>query len=343
MPRGTGWPGAVSKGKAGAYNPGRAIALVPLPPDEMNASHAPDAVAPGSLRAWAVAARPKTLWIAAIPVAVATGLAHLHGATILGWVTALALAGSLLVQVLSNLQNDVGYTARGLETGARVGLPRATARGWLTPQAVRRAIVLGVVLSALICVPLVLHRGWVPAAIGLASTAGALAYMGGPRPIAYTPFGEATVFVFFGLVAVLGTYYLHVGAVVPDAWLAGGAVGAHAAAVLAVNNHRDYEHDARTGRRTFAATFGPGASSALYAAATWLPFVIVAAMAAGRASPGLAAPLVLVPWAARLHRDFGRATGIAFNEILFRTVKLELAFGLAFTVGAVGQRFFAGG
>ncbi len=298
-------------------------------------------VPPGSLRAWAVAARPKTLWIAAIPVAVATGLAYLHGWPILGWVTALALAGSLLVQVLSNLQNDVGYTARGLETGGRVGLPRATARGWLTPQAVRRAIGAGVILSALICVPLVLHRGWVPAAIGLASTAGALAYMGGPKPIAYTPFGEATVFVFFGLVAVLGTYYLHAGTVVADAWLAGAAVGAHAAAVLAVNNHRDHEHDARTGRRTFAATFGARASSALHAAAIWLPFAIVAAMAAARASPGLALPLLLVPWAARLQRDFGRATGLAFNAILFRTVKLELTFGLAFTAGAVAQRLLA--
>jgi 1,4-dihydroxy-2-naphthoate octaprenyltransferase len=290
-----------------------------------------------------VAARPKTLWIAAIPVAVATGLAYLDGAPILGWVTALALAGSLVVQVLSNLQNDVGYTARGLETGGRVGLPRATAKGWLTPQAVRRAIVLGVVLSAIICVPLVLHRGWVPAAIGLVSTAGALAYMGGPRPIAYTPFGEATVFAFFGLVAVLGTYYLHAGTVVPGAWLAGAAVGSHAAAVLAVNNHRDHEHDARTGRRTFAAMFGPRASSVLFAAAIWLPFGIVAAMAAMRASPGLAAPLALVPWAARLQRDFGRASGPAFNEILFRTVKLELAFGLAFTAGAVAQRMILGG
>lgn len=303
---------------------------------------APDDVVPGSPRAWAVAARPKTLWIAAIPVAVATGLAWLHGATILAWVTALALAGSLVVQVLSNLQNDVGYTSRGLETGGRVGLPRATARGWLTPQAVRRAIGAGVALSALICVPLVAHAGWVPAAIGIASTAGALAYMGGPKPIAYTPFGEATVFVFFGLVAVLGTYYLHAGTAVPDAWLAGAAVGAHAAAVLAVNNHRDFEHDARTGRRTFAATFGPRASSALYAVAIWMPFAIVAALAALRASPGLAAPLVLVPWAARLQRDFGAASGLAFNAILFRTVKLELAFGLVFTAGAVAQRLFGG-
>ncbi len=304
---------------------------------------APDDVAPGSLRAWGIAARPKTLWIAAIPVAVATGLAYLHGAPILGWVTALALAGSLVVQVLSNLQNDVGYTSRGLETGGRVGLPRATAKGWLTPEAVRRAIAAGVALSALICVPLVAHAGWIPAAIGLASTAGALAYMGGPRPIAYTPLGEATVFVFFGLVAVLGTYYLHAGTVVTDAWLAGAAVGAHAAAVLAVNNHRDHDHDARTGRRTFAATFGAGASSALYAAAVWAPFAIVAAMAVMRASPWLAAPLALVPWAARLHRDFAAASGLAYNAILFRTVKLELAFGLAFTAGAVAQRLASAG
>ena len=95
-------------------------------------------ISPGSLRAWAVAIRPRTLWIAAIPVVVATCLAWMHGATILAWVAALAFVASILMQVITNLQNDVGYTARGLETGRRVGLPRATARGWLTPGRSRR-------------------------------------------------------------------------------------------------------------------------------------------------------------------------------------------------------------
>ena len=296
-------------------------------------------VTPGSLRAWAVAIRPKTLWIAAIPVAVGTALAWMHGTTILPWVAALAFVASILMQLITNLQNDVGYTARGLETGKRVGLPRATARGWLTPAEVRRAIALGIAGAVAVGAPLTMHAGPVVAAIGAASVIAALAYMGGPRPIAYTPFGEFTVFVFFGLVAVVGTYFLHAGAVRPSAWLAAAAIGSHAAAVLVVNNHRDAEHDRRTGRRTFAATFGQEASGRFYAAALWAPFAIALAMATLERSPWLAAPLVLLPMARRLQADFANLpAGPAFNMLLFRTVKLELAFGGLLAAGALLER-----
>jgi 1,4-dihydroxy-2-naphthoate polyprenyltransferase len=298
-----------------------------------------DDIAPGSLRAWAIAIRPKTLWIAAIPVAVGTALAWMHGAAILPWVAVLAFAASILMQLITNLQNDVGYTARGHESSKRVGLPRATARGWLTPAEVRRAIALGVVGAVIVGAPLAMHAGPVVAAIGFASVLAALAYMGGPRPIAYTPLGELTVFVFFGLVAVLGTYYLHAGAGGATVWLAAAAIGSHAAAVLVVNNHRDAEHDRRTGRRTFAATFGMRASAAFYAVALWSPFMFAFAMAVLESRVGLAAPLALLPLARRLQADFANAPpGPAFNMLLFRTVKLELAFGGLLSAGAIAQR-----
>ncbi len=298
-----------------------------------------DDISPGSLRAWAVAVRPKTLWIAAIPVGVATSIAWMHGAPIFPWVATLAFVASILMQVITNLQNDVGYTARGLETGKRVGLPRATARGWLTPAEVRRAIALAIAGAVAVGVPLAMHAGAPVAGIGIASVLAALAYMGGPRPIAYTPFGELAVFVFFGLVAVLGTYFLYAGAGGPAVWLAAMAIGAHAAAVLVVNNHRDAEHDRRTGRRTFAASFGKAASTKLYAIALWSPFVLAVAMAVVESRPWLAAPLVLLPVARRLQADFINApAGPAFNLLLFRTVKLELAFGAAMAAGALLQR-----
>jgi 1,4-dihydroxy-2-naphthoate polyprenyltransferase len=311
----------------------------------MPLSHAAqqDEIAPGSLRAWAVAVRPRTLWIAAIPVVVGTSLAWMHGAVIQPSVAMLAFLGSILMQVITNLQNDVGYTARGLESGGRVGLPRATARGWLTPEEVRRAIVVVVALTALVGLPLVLHGGPAVLAIGVGSIAAALAYMGGPRPIAYTPFGELTVFVFFGLVAVLGTYFLHAGVGGTTVWLAAIAIGLHAAAVLVVNNHRDAENDARTGRRTFAARFGPGVSAALYTTALWLPFAAVLAIAVIEAHAWLALPLLLVPVAWQLRSDFANcAGGMAFNPIMFRTVKLELAFGALLSAGALLQRMFGG-
>jgi 1,4-dihydroxy-2-naphthoate polyprenyltransferase len=299
-------------------------------------------IAPGSVRAWAVAVRPRTLWIAAVPVVVGTSLAWLHGAHVQPWVAVLALIASLLMQVVTNLQNDVGYTARGLETGQRVGMPRATAQGLLTQDEVRRAIVLIVVVSSLLGLPLVLRNGIVVLAIGLSSLLAALAYMGGPRPIAYTPYGELTVFVFFGLVAVLGTYYLHAGAPGIAAQLAAAAIGLHAAAVLAVNNHRDAEHDAKTGRRTFAARFGAVASARLFATMLWTPFALVVAIALIEAGPWLAAPVVLLPFAWSLQRDFSRCgRGTGFNDILLRTVKLELAFGALLSAGAVAQHLAA--
>ena len=299
-------------------------------------------IAPGSLRAWAVAIRPRTLWIAAIPVVVGTSLAWMHGAAIHPSIASLAFLGSILMQVITNLQNDVGYTARGLESGARVGLPRATARGWLTPEEVRRAIAVIIALTALVGLPLVLRGGLPVLLIGVSSIAAALAYMGGPRPIAYTPFGELTVFVFFGLVAVLGTYFLHAGAGGVTVWLAAIAIGLHAAAVLVVNNHRDAENDLRTGRRTLAALCGPRATAAIYAAALGLPFAAVAAMASGEAGAWLALPIVLAPIAWRLRADFVRCSGgVAFNPIMFRTVKLELAFGALLSAGAVLQRLLA--
>ncbi|HEX4944248.1 MAG TPA: 1,4-dihydroxy-2-naphthoate octaprenyltransferase [Usitatibacteraceae bacterium] len=298
-----------------------------------------DDIPPGSLRAWAVAIRPRTLWIAAIPVAVGTAFAWMHAATIEPWVAGLAFVASILMQVITNLQNDVGYTARGHESSRRVGFPRATAKGWLTPWEVRRAIALAIACAVIVGTPLAIHSGPVVAAIGLASVLAALAYMGGPRPIAYTPLGELVVFVFFGLVAVLGAYYLHAGPAGATVWLAAAAIGSHAAAVLVVNNHRDAEHDRRTGRRTFAAAFGRRASAALYAIALWAPFALAAAMVAIDARPGLAAPLLLLPMAARLQSDFlNLPAGPAFNLLLLRTVKLELAFGALLSAGAVLQR-----
>ena len=133
------------------------------------------------------------------------------------------------MQIISNLQNDVGYTVRGGETGTRTGLPRATARGWLAIGTVRAAIVLAVLLAVVVGAPLIALRGWPVALIVVSSIVAAYAYMGGPRPIAYTPFGEATVFLFFGVVALVGTIYVQAGVVGTAGWVAGIAFGLLAA------------------------------------------------------------------------------------------------------------------
>jgi 1,4-dihydroxy-2-naphthoate octaprenyltransferase len=296
-------------------------------------------IRPGSLAAWRIATRPKTLWIAMIPVVVASSLAWAQDGVFHAWVAAIALAAAVLMQVISNLQNDVGYTQRGGETRGHVGLPRATAHGWLVPSAVNRAIVAAIVAAQLIALPLMIRGGWPIVLTSVSSTIAAWAYMGGPRPIAYTPWGEAVVFVFFGLVAVLGAYYVQAGAITPVAWLAAAAIGMHAAAVLLVNNYRDREHDAATGRRTLATVVSAPAALRLYALLLVAPFALAIAIAAATGSRWYALPLIALPRAIGLARALpAAAPGAAQNALLFRTVLLEVAFGLLLSVAAILQR-----
>jgi 1,4-dihydroxy-2-naphthoate octaprenyltransferase len=300
-------------------------------------AHPTITVEPGSPTAWLIALRPKSLWVAVVPVFVGTSLAVAETGVVNPFVAFLALLASLLLQVMSNLQNDVGYTVRGAETASRIGLPRATARGWLTVAAVRKAVAATVVVTVLVGLPLVVHSGWPVLLMGIASIVAALAYMGGPRPIAYTPYGELTVFVFFGLIAAVGSYFLQTGEVTRSAWLAGAAIGLIAAAALAVNNIRDCVHDAEVGRRTLAVVLGKGAAERCYQAAILLAYGMVVAIAVtDMRSIGLLAVLLTLPPAFTLLRDLPRsAPGLPYNELLFRTFKLELLFGACFTIGAL--------
>jgi 1,4-dihydroxy-2-naphthoate polyprenyltransferase len=296
----------------------------------------PLSVRPGSALAWRIALRPRTLWIATIPVIVATALAWSVARTFDPLIALIALAAAVLMQVVTNLQNDVGYTARGAETGERVGLPRATANGWLEPRDVRWAILAAIVVAQIVALPLMIRGGWPIVLTSVASTLAAVGYMGGPRPIAYTPFGELTVFVFFGLVAVCGTYYVQAGTIDAAAWIVGGAVGMHAAAVLLVNNFRDRVHDAATGRRTLTVLLSTSSAVRLYGGLILAPFALAVVLAVGGGSIWYLLPIAALPWGWRLWRALARTpSGPAQNALLFRTVMLEVAFGLLLTAGAL--------
>jgi 1,4-dihydroxy-2-naphthoate octaprenyltransferase len=291
----------------------------------------------GSLQAWAVAVRPRTLLVAISPVLVGATLGFERTGDV-DWVAALLVLGAaLLMQVISNMQNDVGYTVRGGESsGTRTGLPRATANGWLSVGRVRAGIAVAATVAVGLGLALVAYRGWPVLAIGTASLLAALAYMGGPKPIAYTPYGELTVFVFFGLVAVTGADWVLTGSVGSVSLLAAVAIGGLAAAALAVNNHRDIAHDRLVGRRTFAVIFGEGASRGLYTALLFGPFALLPVMALWARLPALLLPLLLVPVALQLRHSFLHCPrGTAFNEVLFRTFRLELWFAALLSAGAL--------
>ena len=307
---------------------------------EQHASGVP--VRAGSPAAWIAAVRPRTLLVAISPVLVGAAFGWQRTGTLDPVVSLIILAAAVLVQVVTNLQNDVGYTVRGGDaSGTRMGLPRATARGWLSVHAVRVAIVLVVLAAASLGLLLILQRGWPVLAIGITSLLAALAYMGGPRPIAYTPFGELTVFVFFGLVAVIGTDWVLTGDIGSATVVAAVAIGSLAAAALAVNNHRDIAHDALVGRRTFGVVFGAIASEHLYTVLLLGPFALTPVMSWLAGTPMLLLPCVLLPAAWALRGDLQRCPpGIAFNEILFRTFRMELLFAALLATGAMLGRLW---
>ena len=302
--------------------------------------HRPEPVKTGSLQAWSVAVRPGSLPVAISPVLVGATLGFERSGRI-DWVAALlVLAAALLMQIITNMQNDVGYTVRGGDSsGTRTGLPRATANGWLSVRHVRTAIVLAGIVAVALGLALASRRGWPVIAIGVSSLLAALAYMGGPKPIAYTPFGEATVFVFFGLIAVVGTDWVLTGGVGDTTVLAAAALGSLAAAALAVNNHRDIAHDRLVGRRTFAVTFGESGSRLLYTALLLGPFLLLPVMVWQEHQSALLLPMALLPSTLLLLRDFMVCPrGTAFNEVLFRTFRLELWFAALLSAGALAGR-----
>ena len=210
----------------------------------------------------------------------------------------------------------------------------ATARGLLSAGQVRAGIVVVGIVALGLGLILAAYRGWPVLVIGTASLAAALAYMGGPKPIAYTPFGELTVFVFFGLVAVTGTEWVLSGRIGLLGFGASMAIGGLAAAALAVNNHRDIQHDRMVGRRTFAVIAGEAGSRRLYFVLMLGPFALAAVMSVWARAASLMLPLLLLPIAVRLLRDFVRCPpGAAFNEILFRTFRLEFRFAVLLSAG----------
>jgi len=287
-----------------------------------------------TLRHWLSASRPRTLPVAVVPVVVGTAMAWQHAAAISVPILLATLVAALLIQVGTNLHNDVADFERGAdEPGTRLGPRRATAEGWLSAAAVRRGAVLSFAGAGVVGLWLAWQGGWPILAIGVASIACAWAYSGGARPIAYSSVGELFVWLFFGVAAVAGSYYLQTGRFDITALAAGALLGMPAAAVLVVNNYRDRENDRKAGRRTFAVVFGPRASRIEYALLVLLPFALLLPLAAlgGR---GWLAPLLAAPWAVLLVRRFMTLpAGPAFNELLAATARLQLLFGALICLG----------
>jgi 1,4-dihydroxy-2-naphthoate octaprenyltransferase len=275
---------------------------------------------------WLLGMRPRTLTMAAVPVAVGAALAWARGASP-DWVTFIAtLACAVLIQIGTNLFNDANDGERGADGPDRIGPVRITGSGLAKPKQVRRAAIACFVAALVAGIYLIVVGGLPILVIGLASLAAGYAYSSGPRPLSHGPFGEVYVIVFFGLVAVAGSYYLQIGQL-PDlaVSLAGIAIGCYAAAVLLVNNLRDTEADLRAGRKTLAGRLGPRATQWLYGLLVLAPFPMLAAAWSMQALGLVWLGLPVCLWLAVL---FARMpVGPGMNAQLGRTALVQVLVG----------------
>jgi 1,4-dihydroxy-2-naphthoate polyprenyltransferase len=287
-----------------------------------------------TLSPWIIAARPRTLSLSMTPVAVGTALAWATERQV-HWLAVLAaLVCSIFIQLGTNLHNDAADSERGGDGPDRIGPPRATASGLLSATIVKRGAAACFGAATLMGFYLVFVGGWPILLLGVLSILSGWAYTGGPLPIAYTPLGELFVVAFFGVGAVCGTYWLCTALLRPAAVETGLAVGSLVGAVLLVNNHRDFEADARVGRRTLAIVAGPRVTDWIYAGLMLLPFALVPLIGhdlpRGHVWPTLfALPLAL----ALIYRFAHEPPGRGFNRILVQTVQTQLVFSLLLCLG----------
>ncbi|MEE8409647.1 MAG: 1,4-dihydroxy-2-naphthoate polyprenyltransferase [Myxococcota bacterium] len=288
---------------------------------------------PPAWRVWLLATRPQTLTAAVAPVLVGTALAAADGVA-LPWAALAALAGAILIQIGTNLVNDVADFRLGADTSERLGPPRATQRGWLQPRQVHVAALVVLGASVLVGVTLVARAGVPVAVIGLASIACGVAYTAPPFKLGYRGLGDLLVLLFFGGVAVCGTYYVQALTVSAGALVAAVPVGLLATAILVVNNLRDRQTDAATGKRTLVARlgarFGRSQYSALLLAAYLVP---LGAWLVGLVPAGWLLVWASAPVAGWRTRSVWRRDGAALNPELGATARLLLLYSALLALG----------
>jgi len=289
----------------------------------------------GPLTVWMLAARPKTLPAAVAPVVIGTAIAY-HDLSRVHWPSfACALLGAILIQIGTNFANDYFDFVKGTDTAARIGPTRATQAGLISPHTMRRAYLLAFALALAPGMYIIYRGGWPYVAIGLLSILCGILYTGGPFPLGYLGLGDVFVLIFFGPVAVCGTYYLHALGLSRGVFIASLAPGLISTALLTVNNLRDVDQDRVGGKRTLAVRFGRTFARGEYVVCTGaacgvIPvyFALTTANHWFIAVPLLCAVVVRAPVSAVLKST----DGPALNNALASTGKLLLVFSVAFSI-----------
>ena len=290
-------------------------------------------------RIWLMAARPRTLPAAVAPVLVGTALAGFaHVFHPLRFVA--ALLSALFIQVGTNLSNDYSDARRGADAEDRLGPVRVTAGGLVPPRQVLIATYVSFGLAVLFGIYLIVVAGWELLLVGAASILAGVAYTGGPRPYGYEGLGEVFVFLFFGIVAVAGSYFVQVEKLSWEAFALAVPVGLLASAILVVNNVRDIDSDRRAGKRTLAVKLGRGRTRAMFAAIVYLAYLLApVTWLFGPTTAWVMLPWLTLPLAASVIRIVrNRTDGPSLNGALAQSGMLQLSFCLLLSAGLLLSR-----
>lgn len=279
---------------------------------------------------WIAGARPKTLAAAISPVLVGTALAG-YNANALNFFLALIVGVGLQVGV--NYANDYSDGIKGTDKD-RIGPMRLVGSGAATPEAVKRAALIAIAIAALAGLLLAARSSWFLLALGALSIFAAWTYTGGPKPYGYFALGEVSVFIFFGLVATLGTYFAHVGSLSFEVILASFSMGSLACAILVLNNLRDLEKDKSAGKITLAVKIGDSQTRRFFQGLLFAPLVISIALVS--TSFFFLFTFLALPQVLKVASSIrSGASGSALIELLERTGKIQIIYALAISLASL--------
>lgn len=284
------------------------------------------------IETWIMASRPKTLSAAAVPVMVGTAIAFSMGQMQV-FTALVALLGAFSIQIGANFSNDLFDAQKGADTEERQGPTRVVQAGLVSTQEMTWAIIITFGVATLFGIYLVSVAGWPVILIGLASIASGVLYTGGPKPLGYMGLGDVFVFIFFGLVAVMGTTYVQTLSVPPLSFWASLPIGALATAILVVNNVRDREQDVKANKQTVVVRFGRNFGVQQYMGCLLVAYLIPVGLTLLGYGPWPLLAWASIPLAFKPLRAIRKVEGPELNDTLAKTSRLLLAYGVFFAIG----------
>ena len=287
------------------------------------------------MKNWLLAARPKSLPAAIAPIILGCALAY-HNGSFNIFICVMTLLAAVLIQIGANFANDVFDFEKGSDREDRLGPIRATQSGLISAEKMKKAMWLIFALAICVGFYLAFIGGWPIVIIGLASIAGGIAYTGGPYPLGYHGLGDVFVFIFFGLIAVPGTYYLQSGIVNELSLYMGVAMGMLSTAILVVNNLRDTDTDALSGKKTLAVMYGKTFSKIQYSMLILIPFLLPLYVWWNVENElSLLLTIFALPIAFHLIKQVLMLTGKDLNLVLARTARFLFIFTLLLSAGLI--------